>query len=211
MNNKFLNTALAGLILSVSCLVNVANAGLIVDIVDDGNGFAKFSLSGSSTNLSPYHQAGDGAWVHGYNSVIGLFDTSFSGGMYTLSNNTSSFSVNGSQVATFTDIRFSQGIDGLFGLITSTNIQVNSNVAFSWAGEFNSNMQYSTFNSGTYAFDDWGYYFGHRRALEGGYTINVGNVSTANNDPTNVPEPSTLAIFALGIMGLASRRFKKQA
>jgi hypothetical protein len=28
---------------------------------------------------------------------------------------------------------------------------------------------------------------------------------------TDVPEPSTLAIFALGLMGLASRRFKKQA
>ena len=28
---------------------------------------------------------------------------------------------------------------------------------------------------------------------------------------TNVPEPSTLAIFALGMIGLASRRFKKQA
>ena len=27
---------------------------------------------------------------------------------------------------------------------------------------------------------------------------------------TSVPEPSTIAIFALGIMGLASRRFKKQ-
>ncbi len=28
---------------------------------------------------------------------------------------------------------------------------------------------------------------------------------------TNVPEPSTLAIFALGVMGLAARRFKKKA
>jgi hypothetical protein len=28
---------------------------------------------------------------------------------------------------------------------------------------------------------------------------------------TSVPEPSTLAIFALGLMGLASRRFKKQS
>jgi len=28
---------------------------------------------------------------------------------------------------------------------------------------------------------------------------------------SDVPEPSTLALFALGIMGLASRRFKKQA
>jgi hypothetical protein len=34
-------------------------------------------------------------------------------------------------------------------------------------------------------------------------------IFTAN--ATNVPEPSTLAILALGIMGLASRRFKKKA
>ncbi len=33
----------------------------------------------------------------------------------------------------------------------------------------------------------------------------------SNGSPSqSVPEPSTLAIFALGIMGLASRRFKKQ-
>jgi hypothetical protein len=32
-----------------------------------------------------------------------------------------------------------------------------------------------------------------------------------NVNYTDVPEPSTLAIFALGIMGLASRRFKKQS
>jgi len=30
-------------------------------------------------------------------------------------------------------------------------------------------------------------------------------------DPEAVPEPSTLAIFALGMIGLASRRFKKQS
>jgi hypothetical protein len=28
---------------------------------------------------------------------------------------------------------------------------------------------------------------------------------------TSVPEPSTLAIFALGLIGLASRRFKKHS
>jgi len=33
----------------------------------------------------------------------------------------------------------------------------------------------------------------------------------ATTTQTNVPEPSTLAIFALGMMGLASRRFKKQS
>jgi len=32
-----------------------------------------------------------------------------------------------------------------------------------------------------------------------------------NGSATDVPEPSTLAIFALGMIGLASRRFKKQS
>jgi hypothetical protein len=35
--------------------------------------------------------------------------------------------------------------------------------------------------------------------------------TVATTTLTSVPEPSTLAIFALGIMGLASRRFKKQS
>lgn len=35
--------------------------------------------------------------------------------------------------------------------------------------------------------------------------------ATPTLESVSVPEPSTLAIFALGLMGLASRRFKKQA
>ncbi|WP_299084424.1 PEP-CTERM sorting domain-containing protein [uncultured Paraglaciecola sp.] len=38
-----------------------------------------------------------------------------------------------------------------------------------------------------------------------------GAIPVATTSITSVPEPSTLAIFALGIMGLASRRFKKQS
>jgi hypothetical protein len=55
---------------------------------------------------------------------------------------------------------------------------------------------------------------------------NLGNISTTSDDlsnhhenyisgvyvrSTSVPEPATLAIFALGMIGLATRRFKKQA
>ena len=40
---------------------------------------------------------------------------------------------------------------------------------------------------------------------------NIGWLLVKNAGPqTSVPEPSTLVIFALGIIGLASRRFKKQ-
>jgi hypothetical protein len=59
-----------------------------------------------------------------------------------------------------------------------------------------------------------------------GNNHNLGDVNTAGEDVSNhhentiggvyvrstsVPEPSTLAIFALGMIGLATRRFKKQA
>mgnify|MGYP001602056916 CR=1 FL=1 len=51
------------------------------------------------------------------------------------------------------------------------------------------------------------------------YYSNWGDNSTRNSivgqwliaDSVQVPEPSTLAIFALGMIGLASRRFKKQS
>jgi len=51
----------------------------------------------------------------------------------------------------------------------------------------------------------------------GGAVGNVGfdNITFGSTEPkpdvASVPEPSTLAIFALGIMGLASRRFKKNS
>ena len=41
-------------------------------------------------------------------------------------------------------------------------------------------------------------------------TIVYDDSTTPPNPNTPVPEPSTLAIFALGMIGLASRRFKKQ-
>jgi len=39
----------------------------------------------------------------------------------------------------------------------------------------------------------------------------ISNYSSISFDPAQVPEPTTLAIFALGALGLASRRNKKQA
>lgn len=45
----------------------------------------------------------------------------------------------------------------------------------------------------------------------GGLSMNTNSFISIELNPTSVPEPSTLAIFALGMMGLASRRFKKQS
>ena len=45
----------------------------------------------------------------------------------------------------------------------------------------------------------------------GGLSMNNNSFINIELNSTSVPEPSTLAIFALGIIGLASRRFKKQS
>jgi hypothetical protein len=41
--------------------------------------------------------------------------------------------------------------------------------------------------------------------------LTIETQAIGNPDPKPVPEPSTLAIFALGMIGFASRRFKKQS
>ena len=49
-----------------------------------------------------------------------------------------------------------------------------------------------------------------RASVAGWESATITTYSSAYT-PTSVPEPSTLAIFALGMIGLASRRFKKQS
>jgi len=68
-----------------------------------------------------------------------------------------------------------------------TNTTTNSSI-------FNQSIADTTFTSGKVGIHEW---------YQGGSNV------WSNFDITTVPEPSTLAIFGLGLMGLASRRFKK--
>jgi hypothetical protein len=89
----------------------------------------------------------------------------------------------------------------VYGFKTPTTVAVGEEFTFGWR----------------YLSSSQDYYFGWSQ-------LKIGSLSQvqsfANNTPggtvalnqtasVNVPEPSTLAIFALGLMGLASRRFKK--
>ena len=70
-------------------------------------------------------------------------------------------------------------------------------VAAPWFASSHNHIDWSDGSNGLWSFSDIN--------NEGWYD------SLAVRASTQIPEPSTLAVFALGLMGLASRKFKKQA
>jgi len=83
-------------------------------------------------------------------------------------------------------------------LVSLTNIDAKNVTAI------NFNMV-PTLSAGTHG------YTGEIGVLNEFDVFGTASSSLASTPSTNVPEPSTLAIFALGMIGLASRRFKKQS
>ena len=105
-------------------------------------------------------------------------------------------------------VNFGQYTWDTFGVTSSTGssnissidklISFSFNIsALQWANFISDDSVQVTWNNGSGVGDWSNNYIGYVN-----YEI--------NGVASQVPEPTTLAIFALGIMGLASRRFKKQ-
>jgi len=180
MNLKMLKAAFAGLVLSVSTF---ANAGLI-SFEYDGTWSSYFSGDFGSTYVATLVFDNGGSTVE--NQSFGLADfvsanvTSGSYDFTMFSADISSWSVN------FNSNGSGQLTGGWFDASKNDH---------SWHFDPNwpdANFSYDVLDAG---FGSAGY-----------FQSNISNVGQLQS----VPEPSTLAIFALGIMGLASRRFKKQ-
>ena len=210
MNIKMLKMAVAGLVLSVS---GFANAALITEATDAGETMeTAFNLTGGVTSISG-----------SISNDVDVFRFSLaSNTIFTISAISSDFDMNllvfnglGQGIAGNDDLNRDGGCGiGLFGFDSCLTLSLSAGDFFFAIGDNN-----------VYAYDaldnlimhnDSGIlasptatsfaYFEHSTGA-GSYTVNF---STATSSPVTVPEPSTLAIFALGIMGLASRRFKKQ-
>jgi hypothetical protein len=201
MNIKMLKAALAGLVLSVS---SFANAGLIT--LD----FDAFESGSSERDLyaSPFITQGfqfTGNFVVNDYNIVGSGNTEYtgsaalspySGETHTLQQTNGSafdlisldFTELKSQLNNYGDLLFIGNISGgdtVSQIITPDKIFNIQNVNFS----------------------------GFTNLVSVMFTINVGENLQFDNivlRTAEVPEPTTLAIFALGIMGLASRRFKKK-
>ena len=97
--------------------------------------------------------------------------------------------------------------NNLFGC---TRCSPNDNVTYALINGVGLVGTYRNMGGYTQVFAGYGKgYFG--QVIHHQTNAGVALVRGASNEKTEVPEPTTLAIFALGMMGLASRRFKKQS
>ena len=191
MNRKLINGLLASLAMTISCFSFTSNAALIE---------------------ADYTTGGDN--LAAYDTVSGLTWLDFSVTKNLTYNQALSFS---SDFRLATNAELASLYNSLVG-----NSQEKYN-QFESVGLFNSANRAAGFVEGNglahvtnTAFNPAAYGYGVWSNTDfGGDSIAMFMVNTQSfqspTPPNAVPEPSMLAIFALGLMGLASRRFKRQA
>jgi len=203
MNFKFLKSVFAGLTLSLCCLVSVANAGLIV--VDNGSTITtswdeSFVLTRDMTSADTAHailfenmfsdSAGNS---NPFNEIYDVRATVNGGGDIILSPWAGwNYRVGNEFNFTSDALGILWSPNNLTNAIIGDVVRLYGSMTFDKIGDFHmpdmgaSTVRFISYKEGDFA--------------------NPHQVSAEQ-----VPEPTTLAIFALGMIGLASRRFKKQS
>jgi len=177
---KILKAAIAGLVLSVSCF---ANAGLInYDVILTAD--SDFTAFGGGLSGDEFY----GTFSIDDSLVGGgiVSDPALTGSLLFFNLNIAGTIFSDATAVNFNNaLRFNNGplLDISFDLTNSNGDSLNVFTAFEGTS------RWSAFEAST----------------QGEVSGNTFGVSVVFNK-TSVPEPSTLAIFALGIMGLASRR-----
>ena len=205
MKLKFLQAAVAGLMLSVC---NVANAGLIIndsiEVFDgDGDGF----IDDLSVSQIQFHVTAGTELTFDVLSLIdgptGIY-AGFDSEMYLFSGSTLQGGNDDGPVNTpdggivfldpFFSYNFSIEGDYLVTIGHHSSDVIDALRGYDIDKTFGGQLDITT---------DW-------QLTLTAITGQISNVAILNPSSVSVPEPSTLAIFSLGIMGLASRRFKKK-
>ncbi len=230
MNIKSVKNAFVGLVLSISGL---ANAGLITEYdfhnatgTSEGSSNTQSGFLASSLTLTNAQNNVNAFDSHFYHTG---WDTTKNINKYysfNLSNNTDNFSIDrmtfsmedlsgtasnwflGSSLDNYQST-LASGIFGSSGNgeVVPFDITLNNLVTSNKNIEFRFYVTASNLGERAgFANHLWGAQNHiHEGILQYGY-----NELSVYGSVTDVPEPSTIAIFALGLMGLASRRFKKQ-
>lgn len=235
MNIKIFKTALAGIVLSVS---GFANAGLIDLSSWTGTSGGDWSVDASKTSVlqsingQPTYFLSDTNYINTlFNGTFGVettIDDDFIGFVFGY-NNSSDFLLfdwkQGNQGTASSGFTLSKitGTDVDFWAHTGSDITVlatdyaSNNGNNGWVDNttYNFTLDYTTtrisigidgnniFNiAGTFNTGKFGFYNYSQ------YKVRYTGFEETVSPTQDVPEPSTLAIFALGIMGLAARKLK---
>jgi len=225
MKFKFLKSSLTGSLLAATCLVNVANAGLIFTNTSNITLSASQVESGGDTTANQDVAGGLGGTLLAYTATAPN-----SGGNYALSNlNDGDIGIGITSDGFYAlhsngDLRLAFGADTLLGGIAIYNGYSNrddgSYKLIDDTGTTLGAWNVSTTSGGTNNGVD-SFWLTFNTPVTSAYltlrstNIEYGKASYREiqvfSSSVAVPEPSTLAIFALGMIGLASRRFKKQS
>jgi len=202
MKYKFLQAAVTGLMLTVC---NMANAGLIIGSGwDDDNNIETGSFSVSNglsawTSTDLFLIQHDPGVISGQEDDFAVLFNNFGH----LSTGLNSLSTTGgaSNIGTLWSIGTGADIMNV-SFLGNYVVDLFTDELFNATGE--GYLTYGT-NSVLLSFVSEATNNGISASILTTYTV-----KELTNPNISVPEPSTLAILALGIMGLASRRFKKQ-
>ena len=209
MKFKSLKVAVTGFILSVTCLFNVANAGLIYEHSLNTNDFGWNSNIGTQQILDGFTLGSAASvnmieWYGFRGNSTDPFILEFFNGINTLS------FFDETLTATYIDtgILSGDGRNNIFKYSANiTSVALAANTTY-YLGIKSTNSMIWTWNFGS-----GGDGSSYVKSANNDTTWNAipGDMAFRLTSQTQVPEPSTLAIFALGMIGLASRRFKKQS
>jgi hypothetical protein len=198
MKYKLIKTAAASLILALSSVINIASATLITfeDIAPPGgvpNYNNPFTLDGFTFTPNHGHIADSAAGYNDNGTDFYLHDSSSLMNIIKVGNGLFSFD----------SVDLASWGGGTGTLIVNVEGWNNGIMVATQAINFNNVWRTESMSA---AFGSVDHITLHNSNSSAGYDNFV--FDTAAQD---VPEPSTLAIFALGMIGLASRRFKKQS
>lgn len=228
MNIKMLKAAVAGLVLSVS---SFANAGLIniiytsdsqgradanATIAAQGGTVTEMNATGfnalSSAQLGSYDLLmvgwrGTGSFNLDWDSVLLPFIQAGGGLIFEAPGEIGDLTNTGFTIAEQNASNNLASYDDFFGnaLFTNTHMSITA-LSSDWTCHLdntngNCNLATASFGAGRAIIGGYDSFYHENGTTD--YIINQANWVTSG---TSVPEPTTIAIFALGIMGLASRR-----
>ncbi|NQY65454.1 MAG: PEP-CTERM sorting domain-containing protein [Alteromonadaceae bacterium] len=236
MKFKILKASLLGSLLSVSAFY--ANAGLIDSssvLLDDAGATQLENWYGQGDlDWDSIWYGSTGATSTSWHAAVDGVSDTFS--IYDVTYNNTDYLIGGYNSGTWSSLRvYEHYLTSNFIFNLTSNIYHDTTDNYyngGWEATYNSGLYFAQFGAGA----DLGggsVYIGRETSYTNHFGSYNGQASTKGNiidngsdrvyykvnaletfvvrEASDVPEPSTLAIFVLGMIGLASRRFKKQS